>query len=180
MSSGAQQKSQWTHGHVLVAWMVFALLFVEGLQWVRGPSSRTTDDGSPTRRMMGLCPYSSVVGPSMPKNIKDALKIIKRRATAAGADRAATYDAAGRYFKEVADQLAALRMSLGVPQREVARRAGIDQGDVSKILSGRIPNPGIKTVVRLANALGAEIRLVSRATSSGRVVSAKRPTAKRT
>lgn len=135
--------------------------------------------GKTTGRAMGIYPYSRVTVPLMPRNIKDALKVIKRRASAAGADQAALYDAADHHFKQVADQLAALRMSLGVPQRELARRAGIDQGDVSKILSGRIPNPGIRTVVRLANALGAEIRLVARPTSSGRVVSRKRSAAKR-
>jgi len=40
---------------------------------------------------------------------------------------------------------------------ELSRKSGIDKGTISSILSGRVTNPAIHTVVRLANALNVPL-----------------------
>lgn len=45
-----------------------------------------------------------------------------------------------------------------ITQKQLSEMTGIAQGDISKIENGNA-NPSIKTLIRIANALGKEIRL---------------------
>lgn len=69
---------------------------------------------------------------------------------------------AGAY--DVAVQLIELREKRGLTQAELATATGIDQGDISRIERGSA-NPTERTLLRIASALGAELRLVERTAS---------------
>ncbi len=56
------------------------------------------------------------------------------------------------------------RELLGLTQTELAGRTGIDQGDISRIERGSIFS-NEKTLLRLADALGAEWRMVDKVTA---------------
>jgi transcriptional regulator with XRE-family HTH domain len=56
------------------------------------------------------------------------------------------------------------RELLGLTQTELAEKTGIDQGDISRIERGSI-YPNEKTLLRLADALGAQWRMVDKASA---------------
>jgi transcriptional regulator with XRE-family HTH domain len=91
--------------------------------------------------------------------MKDLMRAIRSEARAAGPVAVAELRAFDRYARETAEQLGAIIAQKKLSQREVGRRAKLAQPEVSKILSGK-SNPRIRTVERLARALGAEIRVV--------------------
>jgi DNA-binding XRE family transcriptional regulator len=62
----------------------------------------------------------------------------------------------------LASQVIGLRLELGLTQAELAERCGVDQGDISRIERGET-SPTTTTLQRIADALGAELRLVKRA-----------------
>ena len=64
----------------------------------------------------------------------------------------------------LAVQVMERRELLGLTQTELAQKTGIDQGDISRIERGSI-FPNEKTLLRLADALGAEWRMVDKATA---------------
>jgi transcriptional regulator with XRE-family HTH domain len=55
-----------------------------------------------------------------------------------------------------------LREKHGLTQAELAERGGIDQADISRIERGPT-SPTARTLQRIADALGADVRLVERA-----------------
>lgn len=63
---------------------------------------------------------------------------------------------------DVALQLIALREQHGLTQAELAERCGVDQGDISRIERGAT-SPTARTLQRIADALDADVRLVTRA-----------------
>ena len=63
---------------------------------------------------------------------------------------------------DIALQVVALREQQGLTQAELARRCGVDQGDISRIERGST-SPTARTLQRIADALGADVRLVARA-----------------
>lgn len=63
---------------------------------------------------------------------------------------------------DVALQVIHLREEHGLTQAELAARCGIDQGDISRIERGTT-SPTVRTLQRIAEALGADVRLVARA-----------------
>lgn len=63
---------------------------------------------------------------------------------------------------DVALQVIALREEHGLTQAELAARCGIDQGDISRIERGAT-SPTARTLQRIAEVLGADLRLVARA-----------------
>ena len=69
---------------------------------------------------------------------------------------------AGAY--KFAVSLIALRESSGLTQEQLAAQTGIGQGDISRIEGGSA-NPTEKTLIRIADALGAELKLVDRVTA---------------
>ncbi len=58
-------------------------------------------------------------------------------------------------------QVVELREKHGLTQAQLAERCGIDQGDISRIERGAT-SPTARTLQRIAEALDAEVRLVSR------------------
>lgn len=62
----------------------------------------------------------------------------------------------------MAMQITEWRERRGMTQAQLAEASGIDQGDISRIERGSI-NPTEKTLGRIAEALGTELRLVERA-----------------
>lgn len=64
----------------------------------------------------------------------------------------------------LAVQVMERRESLGLTQIELAEKTGIDQGDISRIERGSI-YPNEKTLIRLADALGAEWQMVEKASA---------------
>ena len=58
----------------------------------------------------------------------------------------------------VGEELSNARARVGISQKELALRTGIDQSDISKIERG-VANPSISTLDRLAKALGMELKV---------------------
>jgi len=50
------------------------------------------------------------------------------------------------------------RISAGLTQKQLSERAGIAQGDISKMESGNA-NPSLRTLQRLAGAMNARLRI---------------------
>jgi ribosome-binding protein aMBF1 (putative translation factor) len=63
---------------------------------------------------------------------------------------------------DIAMQIIELRERHGLTQAELAERCRMDQGDISRIERGST-NPTARTLQRIAEALDADVRLVSRA-----------------
>ena len=62
---------------------------------------------------------------------------------------------------EVAAQVIGLRLAHGLTQAQLAERCGVDQADISHIERGSV-DPTTRTLQRIAEALDADVRLVSR------------------
>lgn len=60
---------------------------------------------------------------------------------------------------DIATQIIELRERHGLTQSDLAERCGIDQGDISRIERGAT-SPTARTLQRIAEAIGAEVRLV--------------------
>ncbi len=86
----------------------------------------------------------------------------RRRARLSGAAQYQSEVFAGAY--DMAVQLIELRERRGMTQAELAVATGIDQADISRIERGSA-NPTEKTLLRIADALGADLRLVERTAS---------------
>lgn len=61
----------------------------------------------------------------------------------------------------IALQVIELRERHGLTQAELARRCGVDQGDISRIERGST-SPTARTLQRIADALEADVQLVAR------------------
>jgi predicted XRE-type DNA-binding protein len=84
----------------------------------------------------------------------------------AWSDEQAARDAALRQAVEeglnelqLEQQLTALREARGLPQAQVAKLVGMTQPAIAKLESGRIKNLQVKTLVRVATALGARVTI---------------------
>ena len=75
----------------------------------------------------------------------------------------------------LAVQVMERRELLDLTQTELAEKTGIDQGDISRIGRGSI-FPNEKTLIRLADALGAEWRMVDKTTPSTQLQCRRRAT----
>jgi ribosome-binding protein aMBF1 (putative translation factor) len=82
-----------------------------------------------------------------------------RRANLSEAGMAQSRIFEGAYV--VAMQVVELREKHGLTQIQLAERSGIDQGDISRIERGSAM-PNEKTLIRIADALNADLMLVSR------------------
>jgi transcriptional regulator with XRE-family HTH domain len=69
------------------------------------------------------------------------------------------------------DDLIALRMERGLSQRQFAVRAGVKQPVIARIEAGRAKNLELRTIVRLATALGAPVKVAFQ-----KIEAAKKPT----
>jgi ribosome-binding protein aMBF1 (putative translation factor) len=96
-------------------------------------------------------------GSEMARSYRDSTAARRSRvAPAAGADRAVFEQA-----YDVAMQVVELREKHGLTQAQLAVLSGIDQGDISRIERGAT-SPTARTLQRVADALGADLRLVAR------------------
>jgi ribosome-binding protein aMBF1 (putative translation factor) len=82
-----------------------------------------------------------------------------RRAALSEAGAAQSVAFEGAYALAV--QVMELREKHGLTQAELAKRSGVDQGDISRIERGSAM-PNERTLLRIADALDADLRLVSR------------------
>lgn len=64
----------------------------------------------------------------------------------------------------IAGQITELRERRGLTQEQLAEHTGIDQGDISRIERGSA-NPTERTLNRIADVLGADLRFVERAST---------------
>ena len=67
------------------------------------------------------------------------------------------YDALEPEF-EIIQALIDARVAQGLTQKELAKRSGIAQGEISKLENG-IANPSLKTLRRLAAAMGKKLKI---------------------
>jgi ribosome-binding protein aMBF1 (putative translation factor) len=93
----------------------------------------------------------------MPKTLDEYLKGSKRANAPEVLQKRAVFE---RSYT-IAMQLAELREKQGLTQLELASRTGIPQSQISRIEHGSI-SPTASTLARLADALGADLRLVER------------------
>ena len=88
--------------------------------------------------------------------------IAERRAQLSPSTRRQSEVFAGAY--DMAVQLIALRERRGMTQAELAAATGLNQADISRI-ERRTANPTERTLLRIADALDADLRLVERTAS---------------
>lgn len=62
---------------------------------------------------------------------------------------------------EIIKQLISLRKERGYSQRELAERSGIDASQLAKIERG-YNSPSVATLTKIAEALGADIKIVEK------------------
>ena len=93
----------------------------------------------------------------MPRSYRDVSAERKVRLSADAVRQGEIF--AGAY--KFAISLIALRESRGLTQEQLAAQTGIDQSDISRMERGSA-NPTEKTLIRIADALGAELKLVDR------------------
>lgn len=60
---------------------------------------------------------------------------------------------------DVEQDLIALRKERGLTQVQLAERSGLTQSTISKIESGKVSNLELRTLVRIAAALGARVKI---------------------
>ena len=81
----------------------------------------------------------------------------RKKVSAAGKAEARIFE--GAYALAV--QVVELREKQGLPQVQLAERSGVDQADISRIERGSA-FPNEKTLIRIADALDADLALVAR------------------
>ena len=93
----------------------------------------------------------------MTKNYNAAVAERLARVSDEGKSQSGVFEAA----YALAMQVVELREKHGLTQVQLAERSGIDQGDISRIERGSAM-PNERTLIRIADALSAELRLVPR------------------
>ena len=84
----------------------------------------------------------------------------RKKMSAAGRAEARVFE--GAYA--LAMQMVELRERRGLTQVQLSERSGVDQADISRIERGTA-NPTERTLLRIAHALDADLRLVERTAS---------------
>ena len=87
-------------------------------------------------------------------------QMMEGRRARLGADAKAQADVLARTYA-IAMQIVELRERHGLTQAGLAERCGVDQGDISRIERGAT-SPTTRTLHRIGEALGADVRLVER------------------
>jgi transcriptional regulator with XRE-family HTH domain len=75
--------------------------------------------------------------------------------------------------RQVTARLAGLREAANLSQRQAAKRAGVDQADLSRIESGQV-TPSLPTLLRLLDAVGGTLIVARRRSSLPASESARR------
>jgi transcriptional regulator with XRE-family HTH domain len=111
----------------------------------------------------------------------DFMRELEEETRREGPEAVAEAEALRAHFR-LARELAERRQTLGLTQRELAKRSGVQQSEISRIEQGNA-NPTFQTIHVLARTLGAEFRLVKmgsrRAPHRGTRVLARRAAARR-
>ena len=94
---------------------------------------------------------------TMSRSYEDATAERRSRLSGAAKAQLAVFERA----YSIAGQVTVLRERRGLTQADLAERTGIDQGDISRIERGSA-NPTERTLARIGDALGAELRFVER------------------
>lgn len=98
----------------------------------------------------------------MARNLSDYLEQSSRANSAAVLRKRAVFNRA----YGIAQQLTELREKHSLTQVELAEKTGIPQSQISRIERG-VVNPTASTVAALAEALGADVRLIEREDAAG-------------
>ena len=106
----------------------------------------------------------------------DFMRSLESEAKKEGPEAIAELEALREHFR-IGRKLAEARLAKKLTQKQVATRAKIDQGDVSKIESGHA-NPTMKTLSAFALAVGYEIDLKPRRRAPVKRRHAQRPSAR--
>lgn len=86
------------------------------------------------------------------------LPALQRRRSPEHAARIATK----RYLLEFVQMLEARRADLGISRSAIARALGVTQPTISRLFSGQVQNIELRTMVRVAEVLNADLELVIR------------------
>ncbi len=88
--------------------------------------------------------------------------------TGLGEEGRRQYEAFGAVHeaRQVTVRLAELREAANLSQRQAARRAGVDQADLSRIESGQV-TPSLPTLLRLLDAVGGTLIVARQRRSAG-------------
>ena len=62
----------------------------------------------------------------------------------------------------IKDKIKSLRLKHSLSQEELAKRAGVSYNTVAKIEQGVIKNPGMKTLLSIAKALGVSLDVLAK------------------
>jgi DNA-binding XRE family transcriptional regulator len=96
----------------------------------------------------------------MATKFSEFMRGIEEEARAEGPEAVAQLEALREHFR-LGRQLAQARLKQKLSQTQVAKRAQVDQGDVSKIERG-MANPTLSTLSAVACAVGLEVDLKRR------------------
>lgn len=92
------------------------------------------------------------------RRFSDFMHELEAEARREGPDAVAEAEVFRAYF-QLAREFVQRRQALGLTQRELAEKAGVQQSEISRIEQGNA-NPTFQTMYALARALGAEFHLV--------------------
>ncbi len=88
------------------------------------------------------------------------------------------YEAFGAVYeaRQVTARLAELREAANLSQRQAAKRAGVDQADLSRIESGQV-TPSLPTLLKLLDAVGGALIVARKRSASSSEGGRRRPRA---
>lgn len=95
----------------------------------------------------------------MTRKFQDFIREVEAEAQREGPKAVAELAAFNAHFR-LAAELLSLRKARGLTQRQLSKKTGIQQSEISRIEAAHA-NPTMGTVSALARALGAEVRLVT-------------------
>lgn len=93
------------------------------------------------------------------------LPVLRRRRTPEHAARIATK----RHVLEFVQMLEARRAEIGISRSAIARELGVTQPTISRLFSGQVQNIELRTMVRVAEVLNADLELAIRPRTKGAV-----------
>jgi len=108
----------------------------------------------------------------MGRRFTDFMREVEKETRKEGAAAVAEAEAFRTHFR-LAREFIEHRQALGLTQRQLAEKSGVQQSEISRIEGGNA-NPTLQTVQALARSLGAEVHLVKRRGKARGAVLARR------
>ncbi len=108
----------------------------------------------------------------MGRSFTEFTREVERETRKEGAAAVAEAEAFRTHF-QLAREFIERRQALGLTQRQLAEKSGVQQSEISRIEGGNA-NPTLQTVQVLARSLGAEVHLVQRQGKAGRALVVRR------